>query len=55
MRKKLLSTGYALFISTALLASSANAQENKNEVTLSGVEFSVDTLFHAQVGPGTCI
>ena len=53
MRKKLLSTGYALFISTALLASSANAQENKNEVTLSGVEFSVDTLFHAQVGPGT--
>ena len=41
-----------LFSSFVLLSSVAYGQQG-NTVTLSDVVFSVDTLFHAQVGPGT--
>ena len=49
MIKKLLLTCAATLFVSAL----TNAQEDGNSVMLSDVEFSVDTLFHAQVGPGT--
>ena len=50
MKKQLLLSS-ALLFGTAL--SMTAAQRGGNSVTLSGVEFSVDTLFHAKVGPGT--
>lgn len=46
-----------IFLSSALLLGAAlttmAAERGGRSVTLAGVEFSVDTLFHAQVGPGT--
>ena len=42
-----------LLTSAALLSSATIYAQDGNNVMLSGVEFSVDTLFHAQVGPGT--
>ncbi len=50
MKKQLLFSS-ALLLGAAL--SMTAAQRGGNSVTLSGVEFSVDTLFHAKVGPGT--
>ncbi len=50
MKKQLLLSS-ALLLGAALSATAA--QRGGNSVTLSGVEFSVDTLFHAKVGPGT--
>lgn len=46
-----------IFLSSALLLGAAltsmAAERGGRSVTLAGVEFSVDTLFHAKVGPGT--
>ena len=42
-----------LFSSTVLLTSALLYGQNDKNVFLSDVEFSVDTLFHSQVGPGT--
>ena len=46
-----------IFLSSALLLGAAltmgAVERGGNTVTLAGVEFSVDTLFHAKVGPGT--
>ena len=50
MRKQLLVLSLAL----ASLPIAINASERGGRtVTLSGTEFSVDTLYHAVVGPGT--
>ena len=50
MRKQLLVLSLAL----ASLPLAINASERGGRtVTLSGTEFSVDTLYHAVVGPGT--
>ena len=48
--KHFLLTGVA---ATILFPAVATAQRGGESVVLSGVEFSVDTLFHAKVGPGT--
>ena len=50
MKRQLLLSG-VLLLGAALTMTAK--ERGGNSVTLDGVEFSVDTLFHAKVGPGT--